>query len=644
VDWRVTLKHGERAIRLGLDITGLGRAQRLSRFLPDKLALVLGLLPAALSFGVQKLRGLKFSFVEAITSFCGLVPAAVGTVNIVFDLAATRRFRELLKPLKLFGKNHIAAVMFDFADAQYLMSYGKEKEATELLEELHRVFPDPRWKLKEELGEAHYKAMFGGVMFSLGIMYPYEFGGRAIAMARELEELGVRVWAMAAEEVRMLHHAMRGEAEAVQRFRERVELFAVQGSTTWQADIFWPILLMDSEIRAGDTIAVRTIREQLARRAKDHPSLQAFADVAHCSYLAMRGEHVAAIAAFENLHERLRTLEPALAWPALRASFAFASALNAAGEHARAKQYTCEILERAGKDVASVVGHYLEPQRQLALAEAGLGNHAEAVAILDGLLVAHGGEDQPLIIGLLHKARAEVAIAMSDKAAFEVHFVAAMTRFREAKNATLIAQGDQLAKRAERAAIAVPRMTSAAPRASIAAGPAPESISILTQRALSDVSGVSERADLALKIILKDSRAKAGSLYLLKGGRLELAASSTAQEPTPECEARLLSELVQAQQRELEAEAMTAAVDALPSGEERSVFIESVTPVAMGASSVATVSEDPYRVLVLSTKRGGDLIVVGGLIVELREEREFTINAELLEPIAAALLESSSGV
>ena len=39
VDWRIPLKHGERAIELGLDITGLGLAQRLSRFLPDKLAL-----------------------------------------------------------------------------------------------------------------------------------------------------------------------------------------------------------------------------------------------------------------------------------------------------------------------------------------------------------------------------------------------------------------------------------------------------------------------------------------------------------------------------------------------------------------------------------------------------------------------------
>src|SRR5204863_135711 len=118
IDWRVTLKHGERAIDLGLDITGLGLAGRLSRFLPDKLA----------------------------------------------------------------------------------------------------------------LGEAHWKAMYGGILFSLGIVYPYEFGQRALEMAKEMDTLGVRVWSMAAEEVRMLHHAFRGETEEVQRFRERVELFAVQGS------------------------------------------------------------------------------------------------------------------------------------------------------------------------------------------------------------------------------------------------------------------------------------------------------------------------------------------------------------------------------------------------------------------------------
>ena len=46
---------------------------------------------------------------------------------------------------------------------------------------------------------------------------------RALDMAREMEQVGVRVWAMAAEEARMLYHAMRGETEAVRRCRERVD-------------------------------------------------------------------------------------------------------------------------------------------------------------------------------------------------------------------------------------------------------------------------------------------------------------------------------------------------------------------------------------------------------------------------------------
>jgi hypothetical protein len=590
---------------------------------------------AAVRFAIQQLQGLKFNLIEAIESFCGLVPATIGTQNIVFDLPATRRFAEMLKPLKLFGKDHIASLMYDFADAQYLLSFGKEKQGTELLEKLQRVFPDPA--LKKVLGEAHWKAMYGGILFSLGILYPYEFGGRALEIAREMESLDVRVWAMAAEEVRMLHHALRGESEAVQRCRERVELFAVQGSTTWQADIFWPILLMDSEIRAGDTIAVRTIREQLSRRSKDHPSLQAFADVAHCTYLAMRGEHVAAIAAFESFHEKLGALEPALTWPAFRASFAFAGVLNAMGEHERAKRYATESLARAGADVERVVGHYLEPQRQLALAEAGLGHHAQAVSRLDALLSKHGGEDQPLLIGLLHKARAEVAIRMQDKPAFELHFSEMERRFGDARNPSLIAQIEQVAVKAMRAGVRT--SLSLAARAVPAIQPL-DSVSAVTQRALSDLSGVSERAAFALRLVLKGSQAKGGYLYLLKGERLELAAQSAHNEPGQQLEARLLREIEQARLRALEDESMTDAIDTATVVEEpKSMFIDSAA-TAVAEPSSASPAEPTHRMLVLSTKRDGELVVVGGLIVELSPEHGFAIDVELLEPIASALHES----
>jgi len=45
-----------------------------------------------------------------------------------------------------------------------------------------------------------------------------------------------------------------------------------------------------------------------------------------------------------------------------------------------------------------------------------------------------------------------------------------------------------------------------------------------------------------------------------------------------------------------------------------------------------------HRLLVLSTKRAGSIVVVGGVIVVPDSEREFAVDADLLEPIASALL------
>ena len=69
------------------------------------------------------------------------------------------------------------------------------------------------------------------------------------------------------------------------------------------------------------------------------------------------------------------------------------------------------------------------------------------------MLSAHGTSDQPLLIGMLHKARAEVALAMNDQAVFARRF-AEMTRiFHATKNPSLIAYCEPLAKRGKRAVV-----------------------------------------------------------------------------------------------------------------------------------------------------------------------------------------------
>jgi hypothetical protein len=595
------------------------------------LALGVGLAVAGVRFAWQQLRGLKYNLIEAIEGFCGMVPASIGTQNIVFDLAAVRRFTEKLRPLTLFGEKHIASLMFDFANAQYLMSTGREDQAHDLLEKLQRGFPDPA--IRKVLGEAHWKAMYGGILFSLGCVYPYEFGQRSLAVAREMETLGVRVWAMAAEEVRMLHHAFRGESEAVAGFRERVELFAVQGSTTWQAEIFWPILLLDSEIRSGNTLAVRTIHEQLARRSKDHPTLQVYSEIARATYLMLRGEHARAIPLYERILDGLVGQDESSAWQAFRACFGFANALNMAREHARAKQYTSELLTRAGSEVRRVVGHYLEPQRQLALAESGLGNHERAAQILDTLLAEHAGEDQPMLIGLLHKARAEVALQTTDAAVFERHFVEMDRRFREAKNPSLIAQIERVAAAAVSAGL---RPRAASMPSERAPGFA---ISTATQRAIAGVTSAANRADAALGIIVQQTHARRGYLFVLRGDRLELAAATDAGPPSISAFERLQNDVRRVRYLAQEDDYETAAVESIKAAEPtKSVFIDSA-PRGDGAR---TAEHEGRRVLVLQTRQAGQLMVVGGVIVECDSDHAFAIDAELLEPISSALLARTS--
>ena len=173
-------------------------------------------------------------------------------------------------------------------------------------------------------------------------------------------------------------------------------------------------MLLNGDVLSGDTIAVRRASEQLARRAKDLPSLEVYAKAAHAAYLALRGELSAGVALYEEILPEIGH-STCVGWATVRAFYA--DALNRAGQHARAKQLITDVLVADQPEEQVMVGRFLEPQRQLALAEAGLGNFAEATRSWTSARKTRR-TGQSAILGLLHKARAEVALLMSDGAEF----------------------------------------------------------------------------------------------------------------------------------------------------------------------------------------------------------------------------------
>src|SRR4029077_7664117 len=112
----------------------------------------------------------------------------------------------------------------------------------------------------------------------------------------------------------------------------------------------------------GDTIAARRTFEQLARRAQDVPSVAPYADAAQAAYLTLRGEARAAIPIYEKILPVLG-VRRRMSWLPVRSCFA--RALNAAGEHARAKQVLLEALSATEPDDRIVAVHFLEAERQL---------------------------------------------------------------------------------------------------------------------------------------------------------------------------------------------------------------------------------------------------------------------------------------
>ncbi|HMJ12204.1 MAG TPA: hypothetical protein VK524_12355, partial [Polyangiaceae bacterium] len=362
-DWRVLMKHADRTLAVGLDITGLALAKKLRPLLGEKLALMAGMGVAALRFERRKKRGLEYGLIDAIGRFCAALPAVAGVFGTTLNVQRQRELLKQIEPLSYFGSKEFPRLMYDLLQANISAQGGPGAYAA--LQGIRERFHDP--KIKSLLGDAYWKAMYGGVPFQLGLQEVFMLGDLALARAEELDALGVPSWSLVADYLRLLHYALRGEAEKMRSYAARVELAAVQGGTTWQAEMFYPVLLFPPQVLEEDTIGVRRTWEQLARLAQEVPSLRQHAAAAHAAYLTLRGHTREAIAEYERLLPDF-PMWGCTNWDAVHAHYM--RALNKDGQHTRAKEVGVSIAAVAREDQYTWASTF-ECFRQRAIAEAG---------------------------------------------------------------------------------------------------------------------------------------------------------------------------------------------------------------------------------------------------------------------------------
>jgi tetratricopeptide (TPR) repeat protein len=438
-DRRYTAQYAETAIRTLSRILGLGLARRLRPFFGRRLGLLFALGWAAFGFRLRRNNPRVPTFRECMLLLFSCVAATCGVSAVCVDPRSARRFAEVLEPLTALGPNHAATLFHELCTNLATTVEDRLGEARwrwkKLIERLAKDVP------VQDLPE-HAKVFYhAGALYACGVLEAWRDDSRALAYAEQLERLGLKLYALNADQVRMLYYANQGDAVRMEHYRERVEMHAIQRGTAWQVDTWASGAQITVALRSHDALRMKHALEQLKELRREVPSLERVAERAEGAYFLLRHKTEAVEALSRVLAE-----EPlgTVGWA--RAHGTLARALNAVGEHERARETCLRALDHLSPEDLSFTAMNLGIEIELALAEAGLGKHALAAQNLDELIAAHRAGNGPLTLGALHEARARVALLAGEDELFRLHVAQMDRHYRGTTMPTLIERSERLSR------------------------------------------------------------------------------------------------------------------------------------------------------------------------------------------------------
>jgi tetratricopeptide (TPR) repeat protein len=435
---RLASLYGEEAVDALQTVVGLKLARRLRTFMGRKLGLLVALAIAAIGFKLRARNQRAATFREAMMLLFNCVAALTGVCAISIDPDAASRYASVLEPMTALGPDHVATFMHEFCLNLVATTRDGQGEArarwTKMLARLDR--PDAVRGLPKSV----FALYLAGALYARGVLESWRDSSEALECARRLDELKLKLYEMSADQVRMMYYANRGNLELFEKYRERVEVHAIQRGTAWQVETWTFSGLITVYLRMHDPARLKFCVEQLKRLGAEVPSLRLAERRARAAYFVLRGTPAEALPLFEEAEEPVAVT----GWA--RGEGVHARAHNDLGDHERAREICSHALARLSAEDLRFPALNLGVSIELARAEAALGNVSLAEDQLRALLAAHEDGANPLTMGALHEACAEVASRRGDQTARLHHVLEVERWYRPTKGPSLIARCQRLAR------------------------------------------------------------------------------------------------------------------------------------------------------------------------------------------------------
>ena len=445
-DWRLSFRYGAETLEGLSDVAGTSLARRLAPVMGARAALYGSLALGFVLFTLLPSRRVTHSFRQVLLGLIGLGTGTVSVCTVLQDGARARTLLSLLSPLRAFPRLHPAHQIYEYQCALVEHASGLYAEArTRSSGVLAYLRSASAQRALPPTARAQLEA---GVLILLGMLDACRTDGLALETLAEIERQQTSTSRQTYTATRMAYHGHRGERKACIEWREQTDRLAARGGATWRNDVQVPRMLWSTHAMCGDLLTLKRDMEQLQGLAAEVPTLSRLRDLLHACYLCERGMPEEALARYE------RTLRAALEEPGLRALQqlgAYARILRKAGRAADAVAVCESALQRVTDEEAHYTVLLFALHIELPLALCALGEHARARTSLDALLAAQQLHDNPMLHGLAHGARAEVALAEQDWPLFDVQIEEMRRWLRTTQHPTLFAQSQRLLERARAA-------------------------------------------------------------------------------------------------------------------------------------------------------------------------------------------------